>query len=319
MKKRWIGLLLAVALLSWAGMERRMLTMRAFGLLEGGEVPPLLDRADEGADVRWHDDYFTIELIAPDTLAIGEPRYYQQNYSYLIIGSERALLFDAGPGIRNIRAVAESLTDKPITFLPSHLHYDHVGNSITFDRIALIDVPAIRSRVIDNAFSPSDRQHLGFTEGMDPPTWQIDEWIVPGSQIDLGKRVLKTYYTPGHTNDSVSLFDPANGIVFSGDYLYPGPLYGFLPNSSMGEYLAASAPLVDELPEDVIFFGAHRDAPLGAPKLGYQDLQDLRSALLRLRSGELEGEGFYPQSFVINERLWLLAEPRWLQDWDQTP
>ena len=46
---------------------------------------------------------------------------------------------------------------------------------------------------------------------------------------------------------------------------------------------------------------------------------DLRSALLRLRSGELEGEGFYPQSFVINERLWLLAEPRWLQDWDQTP
>ncbi len=316
MKIRWIGLLLAVALLSWAGMERRMLTMRAFGLLESGEVPALLDRVDEGADVRWYDDYFTIELIAPDTLAIGEPRYYQQNYSYLIIGSERALLFDAGPGIRNIRAVAERLTDKAITFLPSHLHYDHVGNSITFDRIALIDVPAIRSRVIDNAFSPSDRQHLGFAEGMEPPTWQVDEWIVPGSQIDLGNRVLKTYYTPGHTNDSVSLFDAANGIVFSGDYLYPGPLYGFLPNSSMGEYLAASAPLIDELPEDVVFFGAHRDAPPGAPKLGYQDLQDLRSALLRLRSGELEGEGFYPQSFVINERLWLLAEPRWLQDWD---
>jgi len=316
MKKRWIVILLAVALLTWAGMDRRMLVMRTFALLEGGEVPPLLEPIDEGAAVRWHDDYFTIELVAPDTLAIGEPRYQQQNYSYLIIGSERALLFDAGPGIRNIRAVAESLTNKPITFLPSHLHYDHVGNSITFNRIALIDIPAIRSRVIDNTFSPSDRQHLGFSEGMQPPTWQVDEWIVPGSQIDLGNRVLKAYYTPGHTNDSVSLFDAANGIVFSGDYLYPGPLYGFLPNSSMREYLATSAPLIEELPEDVVFFGAHRDAPPGAPKLGYQDLEDLRDALLSMRSGELEGDGFYPQSFVINERLWLLAEPRWLQDWD---
>ncbi|GAC1503872.1 MAG: hypothetical protein NVS1B6_11530 [Steroidobacteraceae bacterium] len=27
---------------------------------------------------------------------IGEPRYHQQNYSYLIVGQQRAVLFDAG-------------------------------------------------------------------------------------------------------------------------------------------------------------------------------------------------------------------------------
>jgi len=315
MKKRWFGLLLIAVLLTWAGKERRMLAMFFFALTEGGEVAPLLDKADEGPDVHWQDDYFTVQLIAPATFAIGEPRYSQQNYSYLIVGTERALLFDAGPGLRDIRAVAESLTSKPITFLPSHLHYDHVGNNITFDRIALMDIPVVRSRAASDTFSPSNRQHLGFMENIDPPTWQVDEWIAPGSEIDLGHRILKVYYTPGHTDDSISLFDIGNDFVFSGDYLYPGSLYGFLPNSSMHEYLATTGPLIDELPDNIVFYGAHRDTPPGAPTLGYGDLEDLRDALVRLRSGELEGTGVYPQSFVINERLRLLAEPRWLQDW----
>ena len=73
--------------------------------------------------MEWLANYFTIEHLAPGTYAIGEPRYYQQNYSYLIIGEERALLFDAGPGIRDIRKTAELLTKKPIVFLPSHFHY----------------------------------------------------------------------------------------------------------------------------------------------------------------------------------------------------
>jgi glyoxylase-like metal-dependent hydrolase (beta-lactamase superfamily II) len=57
-----------------------------------------------------------------------------------------AILFDAGPGLRDIRAVAESLTTLPITFLPSHLHYDHVGNTVSIEHVALIDVAATRAR-----------------------------------------------------------------------------------------------------------------------------------------------------------------------------
>ena len=93
----------------------------------GGEPPPLLEPMDELPTTVRPDDYFTIDEIAPNTFAIGEPRYYQQNYSYLVVGNKKALLFDAGPGIRNIREIAESLTDLPIVFLPSHFHFDHVG------------------------------------------------------------------------------------------------------------------------------------------------------------------------------------------------
>ena len=75
MKKRWFVLLLMAVLLTWAGKERRMLAIYFMALTEGGEAAPLLDKTDEGPDVRWHDDYFAVQLIAPATFAIGEPRF----------------------------------------------------------------------------------------------------------------------------------------------------------------------------------------------------------------------------------------------------
>jgi len=313
---RWVLLALLVLAAAWMFADRRMLMVRLESFLGSGEPPPLLDARDEGPGVDWYDDYFIIQDLDNDTYAIGEPRYAQENFSYLIIGEQRALLFDAGPGVRDIRLVAESLTDKPITFLPSHLHYDHVGNTVSFERIALPDLDIIRERFDGESFSPSDRQHLGMYEGFSAPVWKVSEWLAVNADIELGGRRVKLLFTPGHTDDSVSLFDAINNVIFSGDYLYPGSLYAFLPNSSMGDYLATAEPLIDELPQDVIIYGAHRaDAP-GTPVLAYQDLVDLKDALIELRSGNLAGEGTWPQTFPVNDNLTLLAEPRWLQDWD---
>ena len=68
--------------------------------------------------------------------------------------------------------------------------------------------------------------------------------------------------------------------------------------------------------ESVTIFGAHRREPPGAPSLRFEDLQDLERGLNAIRDGEIEGQGSYPQAFLINERLSMLAEPRWLQDWE---
>lgn len=301
---------------AWAYVERRDLVMYAFAAAGTGEPPPLLPAENEGLEVSWLDDYFTVEQVAPDTYAIGEPRYAQQNYNYLIVGDDKALLFDAGPGIRDIRGAAEGLTDRPIVFLPSHFHYDHVGNEITFDEIAVVDLPHIRSRVDENGrLTLLPMEHLGMAEGVEAPSWEVDHWWQPGSKIDLGSRTLTLIYTPGHTTDSVSLLDEANQILFSGDYLYPGDLYGFLPNSSMADYQSTALNLLGNLDPNVVLLGAHRVTPPGAPRLGYQDVEDLAVGLRHIQGGEIEGLGSYPQAFPINERLTMLAEPRWLQRW----
>lgn len=313
---RWIFLICFIFALAWAFVERRTLLMQGFALMSPGGPPPLLEKSDEGAATRWHDDYFTIQEVAPQTFAIGEPRYAQQNFNYLIVGAERALLFDAGPGIRDIREVAEALTDKPIVFLPSHFHYDHVGNQITFDEIAVVDLPYVRDRAEGDRLAVGRMEHLGMLEGFSAPTWQVDYWWPIGSSIDLGQRSLTLLHTPGHTNDSVSLWDKENGIVFTGDYLYLSDLYAFGPSARMGDYLSTSQSLLSTLPDDVLIYGAHRGGPPGAPELVFTDLVDLNRSLESIKDRTTSGEGFYPQVFRVNDRIVILAEPRWLQDWD---
>ncbi len=277
--------------------------------------PAFSDPVNEGAEVRWYDDYFTVQELAAHTFAIGEPRYYQQNYSYLIAGTDRAVLFDAGPGLRDIRPVARSLTDRPITFIPSHFHYDHIGNEITFEHVAVVDLPYLRERAPDNRLQLGFAEHLGVSEGFEAPLLTVDEWLAPDSLIFLGGRTLRLLYTPGHTEDSVSLLDLESGQLFSGDFIYPGPLYAFLPNSGMGDYLQGAETILHAAPAHSPVFGAHRDAPPGAPQLAMSDVEDLRSALQAIRAGQLQGEGFYPVTYRVNARLELLAEPAWLQNW----
>jgi len=305
---------LLCALVAIGISQRHFILVQAFSL----ESPPGLSLpADEGADVRWYDDYFTVETLAEGIFAIGEPRYYQQNFSYLIVGSRRAVLFDAGPGHRDIRPVTASLTDLPITFIPSHFHYDHVGNTVTFDHVAVVDLPYLRERAPAGRLLLSSDEHLGQVEGFAAPVLEVDEWLKPGVEFDLGGRGVTVLYTPGHTEDSISLLDSASGFLFSGDFIYPGPLFAFLPNSGMGDYLQATENVLRVASPETRIFAAHRMEPPGAPELTPRDVVDLQSTLQAVRNGELEAEGFYPWVYLVNEKIDLYAEPSWLQQWER--
>jgi hydroxyacylglutathione hydrolase len=298
------------------GISQRHILMVEVMTMTGGEPPPLLDATGESPGTVWFDDYFTIEEIVPGTWAIGEPRYPQQNFNYLIIGHERALLFDAGPGVRNILPVAESLTDLPIIFLPSHFHYDHVGNGVNFQQRAVVDLPYLRARTQGDQLTFTDMEHLGSVEGFPLPTWKVDHWWAPGDKIELGGRDLIVIHTPGHSPESISLWDSANNLILSGDYLYTGPLYAFVPGSSLKDYLSTADQLLSRFDQATVYFGAHRISPPGPPELNYEDLSDLKTALEQIKNGKLEGEGLWPVIYPVNQRITLLADPGFLQDWE---
>src|SRR5437588_10601906 len=54
--------------------------------------------------------WFEVYRIRPGVFAIYEPHQSEEVISYLVIGNKKALLFDTGMGISNIRKVAEGLT-----------------------------------------------------------------------------------------------------------------------------------------------------------------------------------------------------------------
>ena len=275
---------------------------------------PLLNRATtivspEPARIakgRMDGDYFAVEDLGQGVYAIGEPRYYQANYSYLIVGDKRALLFDAGSGTRDMRPIVKRLTDRPVTVLPSHLHYDHLAGIRDGDRVAIVDLPSTRADAEGNRFRPRRYQFLGMFDGLEEPTFEVAEWIKPGATIDLGGRTLRLLSTPGHTPQSVSLHDVAGGRLFTGDFIYPTMLYAFLPGANRADYRRTARRLLEELPPETQLWAAHccrRNEGYAAPWLTMQDLADLDRALGQIDAGTLQAQGFFPKRYRVNDQM----------------
>ncbi len=241
--------------------------------------------------IRWFDDWYAIEEIAPGLFGIGEPKYHQINWNYLIVGRERALLFDTGPGLRDITSVVASLTDKPVTALLSHLHFDHTGNFHRFADRALADLPILRACETDGRFIAPESMFLGSCENMDWVPVTIRQWWPIGHRIDLGGRFLEIIATPGHSPDSISLFDREDNVLLTADFLYPGDLYAQVPGASLPDYLATAETLLHEFPADMVIYGAHGTehgaSAHEAPWLLWHDILDLTATLQAIQDGDM--------------------------------
>lgn len=260
------------------------------------------------------DDYWAVQRIDEDTIAIGEPRYYQNNYSYLILGTQRALLFDSGSATRDMRPIVASLTQLPVTVLASHLHLDHLAGIGAFSSIAMIDLPETREDVVAGVFTPRRYEYLGMFDHLRPPSVRVTEWIAPDGVIDLGGRQLTVLHTPGHTPTSISLFDTARRQLFAGDYVYPGELYAFLPGASLSTYHATARRLLTLLPADTRLWTAHccrASEKISAPWLSVRDLEDLDRTLVDIDAGRISGSGFFPRHFPVNDQMTLSTGFPW--------
>jgi len=261
--------------------------------------------------------YFVVVPIDEETYAIAEPRSWAHNFNYLILGNDRALLFDAGVGHYDIRPVVRSLTDLPLIFMPSHFHYDHTGQG-DWDHVAIVDVPHIRAQADGNTLSPTWGQHLGTAEAIEAPVWTVKEWVAPGTAIDLGGRALTLIYTPGHTDNSVSLYDREREMMFTGDFITAsGRMSAFTPTAHMGDFLQSADKVLDlTAPQPATRFrGAHSDDKGTIPNLVRDDVQQLRDGLADIKDGKLEASGTYPVIYTFSEQMVFQAEPAPLQDW----
>ena len=206
-------------------------------------------------------DWFEVYEVAADVYAIYEPGQFEEIISYLVIGTERALLFDTGLGIGDMRAVVDELTDLDVVVLNSHTHYDHIGGNHQFDSILATNT-AYTQRHEAGSTHEAVAEFVGpgwvwkaWPDGFDPAAYRsqpfaVERRVDDGDRIDLGDRVLEVLLTPGHAPDSLCLLDRENRLLFTGDTLYLATLYAHLDGSDPGVY-RASAQRLAGLADDV--------------------------------------------------------------------
>ena len=261
-------------------------------------------------------DWFAVQRLEDGVYLIGEPMHVN---SYLILGSQRGVLFDTGMGIENIRTRVEAITDLPILVVNSHYHFDHVGGNHLFDDVAIHEAgdaplrqgppPQWFPRYIEFATElmakylefreidadwfqvlgrdmqmralPQDLAHRGWRTLPTVPTRLLHD----GDTLDLGDRVLTVLHTPGHSADCICLFDPSRRLLFTGDTVDTGPIYVHFDDSNINDF----ATSVARLATDVV---PHIDRVLSAHGARYQwypdTITDIARAADLLRRGHVE-------------------------------
>jgi glyoxylase-like metal-dependent hydrolase (beta-lactamase superfamily II) len=227
----------------------------------------------------------TPTVLDAQTFAINEPKSSQYNTSYLIVGNERAVMFDAGSSERpaeskSMRQIAALYTDKPITLILSHFHYDHIYDASKFEGgVTLIDRPEIRAGVENGLYTISALESVDAAA----PTLKVTGFIADGEAIDLGSRTLDVLNLPGHTTESIVLIDRARNQTFTGDFVYKhlGGIVAFAPASDLPSYKANSDRLLQLTNADTQFFGAH-----GLPRFGRDWVSLMSSELGKIVSGK---------------------------------
>ena len=54
---------------------------------------------------------------------------------YLVTGEKSGLIIDTMTGYENVRAVAEEITDLPLTVINTHGHPDHIYGNVYFEKV----------------------------------------------------------------------------------------------------------------------------------------------------------------------------------------
>ena len=238
------------------------------------------------------DPWFEVYRVAPAVFAIYEPHQAEETIGYLIVGEKRALEFDTGMGISDIKKVTAELTKLPIVVLNSHTHDDHVGGNWQFDKVYGMDTDFTRknaqgSREDAQAEITPDQICGALPKGFDAKTYSTRPWKIfgythDGDKFDLGGRTIEVIATPGHTPDAISLIDRATGLLFTGDTYYPAPIWLFRPETDLDAYATSIRRLASLAPKIKLVLGAH-NIPVAPPTV----LPRLVAAFDSVRAGKI--------------------------------
>ncbi|MEA4955697.1 MAG: MBL fold metallo-hydrolase [Pseudoflavonifractor sp.] len=209
--------------------------------------------------------WFTINQFDSDTHIISEYRHWEETHCYLLEGRDRALLIDTGLGICDISEEVKKLTNKPVTAIATHIHWDHVGGHQYYPDFYAheaelswlsgefpLSIDIIRGMVVDRCDLPEGYDVGAYRLFQGTPTRVLHD----GDVIDLGGRTITALHTPGHSPGHLCFWEPERGYLFTGDLVYKDTLFAYYPSTDPQAYLR-SLEKIAALPVKRVFPAHH--------------------------------------------------------------
>lgn len=144
---------------------------------------------------------------------------YEAPFMFLFFGSDKALLMDTGATkgedkfplyetVKKLLANWEKINHHKVELVVAHTHShgDHIA--------------------ADNQFKNKLNTKVIGLEVNDIKTYfNLENWPLKSSKIDLGNRIVEIIPIPGHHQTSIALYDYSSKLLLTGDSFYPGRLY----------------------------------------------------------------------------------------------
>ncbi len=210
-------------------------------------------------------NWFSVTQLQKNVYALAEFSHWEEVISYLIVDKTQAFLIDTGMGYKSIRTCVAEITNLPVTVLLTHSHWDHIGGINEFKEIIVFN-NAFEIHNLKCGFSSNTIEELNkielFSNGFIPKKYTVagtdsikvveDNAIIPSDSFSV-----QVIHTPGHTPGSVCFYVSELNAIFTGDTLYPGPIYLQLKESNVPDYIKSIKKLHTILNKDVCIFPGH--------------------------------------------------------------
>jgi len=213
------------------------------------------------------EDWYRTRRLDDGVTFIDEPfiqEFYRCNIWH-VRGRDRDMLVDSGMGVVSLREWVPLVTERPLTAVASHTHFDHIGCHHEFEdravhraeagiladptRAATLADPYVTDEIFDR-LPPLPYASATYGVAAAPATRLLDD----GDVVDLGDRHFEVIHTPGHSPGGIALWEAATGILFSGDIVYDGPLIEDTYHANADDYFRSMVRLAD-LPVRVVHGG----------------------------------------------------------------
>ncbi len=196
-------------------------------------------------------DWYETQALSDDIFLIREKyvAHWLRCNIWLVKGRDRNLVIDSGMGLSPLKPGLLALAGSSLTAVMTHCHFDHIGGLFEFeDRLGhracsdnYLDPMSCFKKTGGEAFVRAETFSALPFDGFSfesykvrpaPLTGYLDE----GDVLDLGDRRFQVLSLPGHSPDSIALWESKTETLFGGDTIYDGALYDTVYHSDPDAY-----------------------------------------------------------------------------------